>query len=190
MLAAGLSRRWGADNKLLAPVDGAAMIVRTVGAVLASSARPVIVVTGHEAWAIEGALAGMPVSFHHAADFTDGMSASVKAAVAAAPLGCDGILVCLGDMPWVRAKTLDTLAAAYDPSKGFAAVIPIFEARRGNPVLLGRRLFPEIARLSGDQGAARLFPGMAERIKEIVVDDPGVLRDADHPDALGAARSS
>ncbi len=186
VLAAGLSRRWGADNKLLAPIGGVAMIRRAVEAVAESQIRPIIVVTGHDANAIEAALAGLPIAFAPAADFADGISASVKAGIAAAPADCDAVLMCLGDMPWIRPATLDRLAASYDPAAGFVASIPTIDGRRGNPALLGRRLFADIARLSGDQGAGRLLAAMLERVREIPVDDPGVLRDVDQPESLAA----
>jgi molybdenum cofactor cytidylyltransferase len=128
VLAAGLSRRWGADNKLLALVDGAPMIRRTVQAVLGSAVRPVIVVTGHEADAIIRALDGLAVGFAHATNYAEGMSASLKAAISAVPLDCAGALICLGDMPYVRPETLDRLAAAFDPSFGHAALIPTYQA--------------------------------------------------------------
>ncbi len=186
VLAAGLSRRWGADNKLLALVDGAPMIRWTVQAVLGSAVRPVIVVTGHEADAIIRALDGLAVGFAHATSYAEGMSASLKAAISAVPLDCAGALICLGDMPYVRPETLDRLAAAFDPSFGHAALIPSYRGERGNPVLLGRALFAGIASLSGDQGARPLLVAAGEYVAELPVEDSGVLRDVDRPEALDA----
>jgi molybdenum cofactor cytidylyltransferase len=56
VLAAGQSRRMGQANKLLAPIDGRAMVAHAVDAMLTSRAGPVIVVTGHEADAVRAAL--------------------------------------------------------------------------------------------------------------------------------------
>ncbi len=184
VLAAGLSRRWGPDNKLLADLNGAPMIRRTVEAVLKSAIRPVVVVTGHEADRIVDALADLPVSFAHAADYADGMSASLKAAVGAVPADRGGALICLGDMPYVAPTTLDGLARVFHPASGCVAVIPTHRGERGNPVLLGRALFPAISRLSGDQGARKLLAAEAARVIEFAVDDPGILRDIDRPEAL------
>jgi molybdenum cofactor cytidylyltransferase len=179
VLAAGLSRRWGTDNKLLAPLAGAPMIRNTVAAVLRSAARPVIVVTGHDAPAVAAALAGLPVTFRHAAEFAQGMAASLKAGIAAVPPDCAGALICLGDMPFVKPGTLDRLARACGPM----AVIPTWRGERGNPVLLGRALFPEIMHLSGDKGARALLGAVPDRVAELPVDDPGILRDLDRPEA-------
>jgi len=168
----------------LAPIDGQPMIRRTAEAMLACAVRPVLVVTGHEADEITAALAGLPVSFHHAPDFAEGMSASLKAGVAVVPAECGAAMICLGDMPFVRPRTFDLLAKAYDPVSGLAALFPTHEGKRGNPVLLARPLFADILRLSGDQGARALLGAIPERVGEIAVDDPGVLRDVDRPDAL------
>ena len=181
VLAAGESRRWGADNKLLSSVDGMPMVVRTVQAALAATARPVIVVTGHDAANVKRSLSGFGVTCVHADDFADGMSASLRRGVAALPKNCEGALICLGDMPWVSFETLDRLVAAFRTAPS-AAVVPVYKGRRGNPVLLGPTLFPEIARLSGDRGARDLLKAHAGAVREIQVEDPAVLRDRDRPD--------
>src|SRR5579872_6121589 len=95
ILAAGESKRWGADNKLLAQVDGQPMVLRTVRTVLDSKARPVVIVTGHEDSEVERLLTGLPVSFVNASDYASGLSASLKAGIEAVPRNCDGVLVCL-----------------------------------------------------------------------------------------------
>jgi len=182
LLAAGESRRWGAGNKLLAPIGGTPMIRRAAQSVLASRVRPVIVVTGHQAEAIEAVLADLAVTFRHAPDFATGLSASLKAGLAALPEHCEAALVCLGDMPFIQPETFDLLADAFDPGLGWTALIPTFEGRRGNPVLIDRRLFPEISRLSGDQGARGILASIPERVREVAVEDSGILRDLDTPE--------
>ena len=160
------------------------MIRQTAEALLKSSVRPVVVVTGHEASDIEAALASLPVSFHHAPDFAAGMSASLKAGIAAVPADCGAALICLGDMPFVHPETFDRLAEGFDPAAAKVALFPTFQGKRGNPVLLALPLFFNIMRLSGDEGARTLLKAIPERVGEVAVDDPGVLRDVDRPDAL------
>ncbi len=182
LLAAGESKRWGTDNKLLAQIGGRPMIRATAEMILKSHVRPLLVVTGHEAGDVEAALSDLPLTFHHAPDFADGMSASLKAGVAAAPADCVGALICLGDMPFVRPETLDKLAEAF---KTQVALFPTYDGKRGNPVLLSRSLFGDIMHLTGDQGARALLGAIPDRVGEVAVDDPGVLRDLDMPEALG-----
>jgi molybdenum cofactor cytidylyltransferase len=157
------------------------MVRRTAEAILASTIRPVLVVTGHEVAEVRAALADLPLSFHHAPDFADGMSASLRAGIDAAPADCSGALICLGDMPFVRPDTLDRLARFRSKR---AAVFPTWQGKRGNPVLLTRSLFADIMLLTGDQGARALLGATPDQVAELPVDDPGILRDVDRPDAL------
>jgi len=157
------------------------MVRATAEAILKSAVRPVLVVTGHEAAEVRAALQDLPVTFHHAPDFADGMSASLKAGIAAAPAECTAALVCLGDMPFVRPDTLNQLAQFHSDQ---AAVFPTWQGKRGNPVLLARPLFAGIMALSGDEGARSLLRAIPEKVAELPVDDPGILRDVDRPDAL------
>ncbi len=94
---------------------GKPMVRIAVEQVLASKARPVIVVTGHQRERVEAALKGLPVTFVHNPDFADGLSTSVKAGIAAVPADADGAIVCLGDMPQVDAALIDRLLGAFDP---------------------------------------------------------------------------
>ncbi|MDH3230607.1 MAG: NTP transferase domain-containing protein, partial [Alphaproteobacteria bacterium] len=85
VLAAGQSRRMGAVNKLLADIDGKPMVARVADAVLASQARPVVVVVGHEASKVRAALAGRDVRLVDNPEFANGISTSLKHGLRALP---------------------------------------------------------------------------------------------------------
>jgi molybdenum cofactor cytidylyltransferase len=190
VLAAGLSRRMGDANKLLAELDGAPVVARTVEAVLASRARPVLVVTGHEAGRVRAALAGRALVFVHNPDYAKGLSTSLRAGVAALDAALDGAVVCLADMPWVRPAHIEALIAAFEASGERPICVPRFGSRRGNPVLWPARHFAAIAALSGDAGARGLLEAHAAEVCEVPVADPGVTLDVDTPAALADARGS
>lgn len=185
VLAAGRSTRMGATNKLLAEMPGGgAMIGRTVANVSASAARPVLVVTGHQDGAVRAALAGANVRFIHAEDYADGLAASLHTGIAALGADVGAALICLGDMPLVSTAVIDRLIAAYDPAEGREIVLPRFDGQRGNPVLWGRRFFPELLALRGDAGARQILHRYMEFVAEIAVDEDAVLLDFDTPEAL------
>ena len=72
VLAAGRSTRMGAVNKMLAEIGGKPLVRIAAEQALASHAKPVIVVTGHERERVEQALAGLPLSFVHNPDYAEG----------------------------------------------------------------------------------------------------------------------
>lgn len=190
VLAAGQSRRMGGPNKLLAEIGGQPLVRRVVGEVLASPARPVVVVTGHQRERVEAALAGLPVALVHNPDFADGLSTSVKAGIAALPPEADGAVICLADMPRIDAALIARLTAAFDPERGALIVVPTFEGKRGNPVVWARRFFPELAALQGDVGARHLIGAYADAAVDVPVESRAVFVDVDTPDALAAAKAA
>ncbi|MGX9965620.1 NTP transferase domain-containing protein [Roseomonas sp. F4] len=185
VLAAGRSRRMAPLNKLLVPDSkGVPMILRVVDNVLASHASPVIVVTGHERERIEEALAGRPVLFAHAENYADGLSASLKAGLAAVPPEAEGIMVCLGDMPLVTAAMFDRLMSAFDPEESRAIVQPTFRGKQGNPMLWSREFLPQMLAITGDIGARHLAAQHADRMVEVEMASDAVLRDFDTTESL------
>jgi molybdenum cofactor cytidylyltransferase len=185
VLAAGKSTRMGA-NKLVALLDGKPLVRHVVDAILASRARPVVVVTGNAPDAVRAALNGYDITFVHNPSFADGISTSIRTGITAVRYA-DGALICLGDMPHVRSADLDALIAAYIEAAGACdIVVPVHDGRRGNPVLLGRATFREVAALTGDTGARSIVE--RHRTRELTVDHDGIFVDIDTPDSLDANR--
>ena len=194
VLAAGRSTRMGAANKLLAEIAGRTLVVRVVETALVSKAAPVVVVTGHEHVEVERTLAvrvaEARVVLVYNAEHRAGLSTSLRRGLAALPEDAEAVVVCLADMPGVPAAVLDRLIAAFDPLEGRAICLPTWGGRRGNPVLLARRLFPDMRKITGDVGARALIAAHPEAVEEVAMDDlPGgraILQDVDTPEALAA----
>jgi molybdenum cofactor cytidylyltransferase len=157
--------------------------------VLASRARPVIIVTGHQRERVEGVLAGLPVEFVHNPNYADGLGTSLKTGIAALPAEVDGAVVCLGDMPQVDAALIDRLINAIDPDKGALVAVPTIDGKRGNPVVWSRRFFPDLMTVEGDVGARHLIGRYGEAVAEVPVSNTAVLADIDTPQALEALKA-
>ncbi len=186
ILAAGESRRMGGVNKLVATVAGRPLVRIAAEAALASRARPVILVTGHDAAAVEAALAGLSVRFVRNPDYADGLSTSLRAGIGALPAGIDGVVVMLADMPDVGPAVVDRLIAAFHPERHAEIVVPVRAGRRGNPVLWGARFFAALAAVTGDTGGRQLIGRNGESVVEIEM-GAAVTRDVDTPEALAEA---
>jgi molybdenum cofactor cytidylyltransferase len=189
VLAAGRSSRMGGPNKLLADIAGRPLVRIVVEEALASRARPVLVVTGHQRERVEQALAGLPVKFVHNPHFADGLGTSLKAGIAALPGDVDGAIVCLGDMPQVDAGLIDRLTGALDPDKGALIVVPTIDGKRGNPVVWSRRFFGDLTAVEGDVGARYLIGRYPEAVVEVPLTGTAALTDVDTPEALQAIKA-
>lgn len=187
VLAAGLSSRMGA-NKLLSEIDGKPLVRLVAEAAAGSSARPVIVVTGNDAKAVESGLQGLPVQFANNPDFTKGLSESLKRGLKALPESCNGAVVLLGDMPGVTSALIDKLIAAFAPEESRAICVATRAGKRGNPVLWARRFFPEMMAIGGDVGARGLIGSNNEFVCEVDAGGDDPLTDIDTPDDLAAYR--
>ena len=189
VLAAGRSTRMGGANKLIAEISGRPLVRIAAEQALASQARPVIVVTGHQRERVAAALSGLDVVLVHNPDYAAGLSTSLKAGIAAVPADADGAIVALGDMPQVDAALIDRLLSAFDPEKGALVVVPTIDGERGNPVVWSRRFFPELAAIEGDVGARHLIASYPEAVVEVPMTGKAALIDVDTPDALMAVKA-
>ena len=188
VLAAGRSRRFGDENKLLAEwpsPDGAG------GPLLDASLAPfsridfqqriLVVAPESEAVAAVGRRRGFEIAVNAAADA--GMGRSLAAGVSAAS-PCAGAMIALADMPFLKPATIEALARAFAASPDETVVAPVFNGRRGHPVIFPRVHFDALRKLDGDAGARSLIAGEGAALRGLPVDDPGVLQDIDAPDDL------
>lgn len=190
ILAAGRSTRFGggAGTKVLAELSGMPLVRRVAEAALSSRARPVIVVTGHAAEKTRAALQGCDIEIVHAAEYAAGLSRSLKAGLTAVPAVSAGAVVLLADMPLISAMLINDLIDVFESATSPVTVVPTYDGRRGNPVILSRTLFAEIATLDGDRGASQILKGR-DGVIEWPVADPSILADVDTLDDLQRLRS-
>jgi len=177
LLAAGASKRFGAD-KLMHPLAGGTTVAVAALANLRSALPHVIAVVRPGATALENLLSEAGATVILCADADQGMGASLASAVRATS-HVDGWVVALADMPFIRPLTIAKIAASL--AAGAAIVAPAWRGERGHPVGLSARFRPQLEALRGDEGARALLKENADSIELIEVDDPGVRRDIDTP---------
>jgi molybdenum cofactor cytidylyltransferase len=187
VLAAGRSTRMGTRNKLLADLGGVPMVRRVAATALRSKARPLLVVTGHQAAEVAAALSGLGVTFVANPDYATGLSSSLKAGIRAVPPECAGALILLGDMPRISPKDIGALLDAFAGAPD-RLVVPVHAGRQGNPVLWPRRYFAELLQLEGDAGAKRLIATHSDDVRNVDLGTDAIFADVDTPEALARVR--
>ena len=182
ILAAGESRRMGKQNKLLLPIGGEALLVKLVASVCASDVGQVLVVIGHEAEKIRSELNEFPLNFVYNPNFSEGMTTSIKYGVKEVSNECDGLLICLGDMPFINTSEISKLIHAYVQNRikeKKLIVVPVFQGKRGNPVLFSSEFRNDILEYKKEFGCKEVIMNNSEYVKEIEMDDENMLLDVD-----------
>ncbi|AYF88478.1 nucleotidyltransferase family protein [Pseudomonas sp. JS3066] len=180
ILAAGFGTRFGSDKRRATLADG-----RTLLAASLERARTVfdevqVVLRPEDDPTVLGLPEGCNIILCE--DAGRGMGHSLAAGARALANGeADAIAVLLGDMPWIAESSLRALLGKAAPGR---IVFPVHHDERGHPVLFGREFWPELCALTGDEGARRVLRAHAAAWVAVGVDDPGVLRDVDSPEAL------
>lgn len=187
VLAAGESKRMGQQNKLLASINGKTLLHWVLQAIQDSNIQEVCVVTGHESGPIRDSTSIFDVKTVDNRDFDAGMSTSIRLGVENLGDRVDGVMIFLGDMPFVSAKVIDTVIAGFRGKDDI--VVPTYSGHDGNPLLWSSTYFCRLKNLRGDRGAKcllRLFP---DKINRIEVGNVGIVLDIDNPATLELFRS-
>lgn len=185
VLAAGASTRMG-SNKLLLPVEGEAMVHRTVRRVRDAGCDPIVVVTGHDAERVRAALAPLEVSFAQSPDPTGPTSGSLHAGLRALPADVTATLVMLADMVEVTTPMLRALVEGVT-----LGAEPLGVSRYGDvlapPLAFTRALWPELLAWHGEGcGKAVVRAHEAEaRMHDWPIES---LQDVDTPEDYDAVR--
>lgn len=178
ILAAGRSRRMGSPKALL-EWKGGTVLDRMIGLV-GAVADPVIVVVGFHAESIPPSARALRV-VNPAPD--RGMLSSLQCGLRAVPGACEAVLFTPVDYPAVTVETVRALAAVRAP-----VAIPVFEGRRGHPVLISRPVAAEILALPEGARASDVIRHHLDRAIMVEVNDRGVVEDIDDPEAYQRLR--
>jgi len=172
LLAAGAGSRHGSPKALRLGADGEPWLLRAIDALRQGGCSPVIVVLGARGDEAERLLAGRPdgssacpgdLVVVHAVDWAEGLSASLRAGLAAAavlqPVPA-AVAVVPVDVPDLDGRVVARLIGAGPNDDDATSVGPDtlrqagFDGRPGHPVVIGRRHWAPLGeRLAGDRGA-------------------------------------
>ncbi|MEX0799972.1 MAG: nucleotidyltransferase family protein [Dehalococcoidia bacterium] len=161
ILAAGGSARMGEPKQLL-PLDGRPILQHVIDAAQSSCLGEIVVVLGAEAEAV-GAALRLPERARTVVNpgFAEGQSTSLRAGLRSLDDEVEAAAVLLGDQPGVSAELIDRVVAAYRAG-GRPVARPVYTTSGsrtvpGHPVVLSRAVWPEVEKLTGDQGARALL---------------------------------
>lgn len=177
LLAAGESRRMG-DFKQLLRLGEKTLVEHCVDNLLASRVDKVIVVAGHRASEVAGAIGARPVTLIQNDDYRSGMASSIKRGVQSISDEAEACLIALADQPQIGATVIDEVVAAYASARPLI-VIPVFEGRNGHPIIVDLRLREEMMAMDLSEGLRSIVHAHSSETIQIEVSSQAVLEDCD-----------
>lgn len=177
VLAAGESKRMNAP-KLLLPFAGKTMIEMVIGNVLQADIGFTLVVLGSYRKEIFAAIGHLPVTTCFNENYKEGMLSSVKCGFENLPGKFDAVLVFPGDQPFIDPVVTKKVIAAYRDS-GSGMVIPVYNGKRGHPLLIDFKYRDLIRKIPEDEGLRWLSATFPEDVLEVDTSSRGILKDFD-----------
>jgi molybdenum cofactor cytidylyltransferase len=193
ILAAGSSSRMGGGrHKLLLPLHDRPVLAHVIDAALASQARPLVIVLGHQAEEVRAKINSYSAHPHliivENAHYLQGMSTSMHLGIQAltsnnhkkngAFNSVDSALIVLGDQPLITQQVIDSLITTYRTT-GKGIIAPVYSGKRGSPVLFDKSYFPELLEISGDEGGRRVVEKHREDMEVVEMSDTVANFDVD-----------
>lgn len=172
ILAAGQSRRLGEPKQLL-ELGGEPVLRHVVRNATGSGLDQVVLVLGFRAAEIIDAVGDWGQNVVINPDYAIGQSSSLRLGLSVVDPEAEAVLFLLGDQPQVTAEVIDSIIDAFRKGRGRIAM-PSYRGSPSNPVLFGREFYPELARVTGDEGARSVVEAHQDEIfmVEVGADPP------------------
>jgi molybdenum cofactor cytidylyltransferase len=181
VLAAGTGSRFG-GTKQIAVVDGKPLAQHAIDTLEAAGVDEIVVVTGHDAVKVAGALA-LPARARVVFNprFKDGQATSLGAGLHALHDGSEAAVVLMADQPGVTPEVVRALVRRFLETR--TRIVRAMYRGGPGPSLLSREIYAEAGHLHGDVGARVLIASHPEWVEEVDI-DAAAPTDVDLPSDL------
>lgn len=183
ILAAGLSTRMGEFKPLLS-IGPKTLLGHAISLFQQNRIDDIVVVTGHQSGDLEQELNRYPCRPVLNANFADGMLSSLQVGVKALDSRNEAFFVLPVDIPLVQQDTINKLLETMDQDPLALVFYPEYQNRRGHPPLIRRDLASAILGFDEQGGLRTLLSRYHQQSRNVSVDDPYILLDADTQDDL------
>jgi molybdenum cofactor cytidylyltransferase len=189
ILSGGASSRMGSPKALLA-YQGRPFLEHLLEVTAHRQIGARRVVLGAHAEPIAKAIDLKPDEIVINEDWEKGQLTSIQAALRSLPPGTDGIILCLIDHPLISADLVQELIECFYKS-GKPIVLPLYQGRRGHPVIFSAAVYEELLHAPLETGARAVVWAHSGEVEEMRTNEEGCVLNLNDPDtvkkALGGA---
>jgi molybdenum cofactor cytidylyltransferase len=182
ILSGGASTRMGSPKALL-PYQGRPFLEHLLEVIRHSKIAVRRVVLGAHAEPIAKAIRLNPDEIVINQEWEQGQLSSLQAALRSLPPGTDGVLLCLIDHPLITAALVDGLIEQFYATKA-PIVLPVFEGRRGHPVIFSSKVYEELERAPAEVGARVVVWAHTKEVSEYTTAEEGCVLNLNDPETF------
>jgi len=180
ILAAGESKRMGSPKALLA-FEGKTFLEHIISVLKRCPLDTITVVLGADAKTIRESVNLTQTNVVVNSNYEEGQLSSLIAGLDSLPARSEAVVVCLVDMPFVTEQIVSAIVRTFKETHP-SIVVPVYEGRRGHPVLFSKSVYEELRNAPPDQGARWVVNADVSRIRHVEVPDEGVVITINTPD--------
>ena len=158
ILAAGLSKRFGLGNKILAKINGKTLIEIILDRLIQidSNQKNIIVIGGNDYNSLKKKLNKYNVKIFYNKNYNNGLGSSVSF-IFKKKINKNGIMFIPGDMPLISKKDFKKLINTFIHKKN-KIISPCYKKQNGNPLIIPKIYFDLLKNLKRDEGARKFLP--------------------------------
>jgi molybdenum cofactor cytidylyltransferase len=116
-------------------------------------------------------------------EWEKGQLSSIQAAIRSLPAGTDGLLLCLIDHPLISGDLVNELIEQFYVTRA-KIVSPVYEGRRGHPVIFPASLYDELLNAPMEKGARAVVWAHTTEVLEVPTNEEGCVLNLNDPETL------
>ncbi len=182
LLAAGHSSRMGTSNKLLLSKDGSPLFLSSLRALQNAKIGELIVVLGHQHRELLPYFKDSKIKLAINGNYLEGQTSSIQAGVQLVNPSSKAFIICLSDMPLIKAKHInDLITAADEQSEESYIVRPYQDGKPGNPSLFSKSFVSPIMDCPEKNGCRSVILSHSDQLIKFETQDEAYFLDIDTP---------
>ncbi len=182
ILSGGASSRMGSPKALL-PYQGRPFLAHLLDVVQNPRIGARRVVLGAHADPIAKAIPLDPSEIVINKEWEKGQLSSIRAGLRSLPPGTDGMLLCLIDHPLISGNLVNGLLEHFYATRA-PIVLPVYEGKRGHPVIFSAELYGELESAPDEVGARSVVWAHAKEVSEYPTQEQGCIVNLNDPEAF------